>query len=113
MQENHNTFNQLKAIDDQDDGETYPTIDTKVDEEDVLAKVQEGFSSTGGIAKKFVEDTMALAVELFKDTTEFEQEITSPDTMLFREEHAKFRQWVMGLFEEARLCEDICKASRH
>ena len=49
----------------------------------LLAKIQEGFSATGGVSKTFVEKMTALPLEFFCDARGYEVEITTVNTVAF------------------------------
>ena len=68
----------------------------------LLDKIRQGFTETGGSARKFIKEKTAAAVQFFRDAQTFEDKLASPNVQAFHEGLKQIRQKVDELMEEAK-----------
>ena len=71
----------------------------------LLRKIHETFLGTGGIAQKFVDDMVMIALNFIRDTTAYESELLASDGLAFAARLACIQGWIANLIKEASALE--------
>ena len=75
-------------------------------------KVKAGFSSTGGIARQFVDDMSKLATDFFMDARVYEVQLDSADTEAFHSAVLGLQEKVDSLLRQAATLKEMYKHSK-
>ena len=67
----------------------------------LLKKVHEAFMATGGIVQKFVDDMATASLNFIRDTTAYEEELSSSDSVVFAAGLTRIRNRIAKLIREA------------
>ena len=67
----------------------------------LLKKVHEAFIATGGIVQKFVDDMATAGLNFIRDTTAYEEELSSSDGVVFAAGLTRIRNRIAELIREA------------
>ena len=78
----------------------------------LLKKVHEAFITTGGIVQKFVDDMATAGLNFIRDTTVYEEELSSSDGVVFVASLAHIRNWIAELIREASELEVVYEESQ-
>ena len=78
----------------------------------LLKKVHEAFIVTGGIAQKFVDDMATAGLNFIRDTTVYEEELSSSDGEVFAASLAHIRNQITELIREASELEVVYEESQ-
>ena len=78
----------------------------------LLKKVHEVFITTGGIAQKFVDDMATAGLNFIRDTTVYEEELSSSDSIVFAASLTRIRNQIAELIREASELEVVYEESQ-
>ena len=78
----------------------------------LLKKVHEAFNATGGITQKFVDDMATAGLNFIRDTTAYEEELLSSDSIVFVAGLTRIRNRVTELIREALELEVVYEESQ-
>ena len=78
----------------------------------LLKKVHEALIATGGIAQKFVDDMATASVNFIRDTTAYEEELLSSDSVVFAAGLTRIRNQIAELIREASELEVVYEESQ-